>query len=254
MSTATTTVTQNGDSHISIKTLVIPPGPHKPSVPKPSASSSMSTNSTTTIRLLYNRATHAFLHRDISLTYSLLEAAFAILHPPMMSASDALTDDRRKWDILRITLESTVHSSRFSQKEAAALPESLRASLSETPHTLVTNFYKRSLSLFTPTDFIASGINAAHIPAQVLATLVLASIKLECPDFARIMIDDWLSRREPAIGAVDDGMEPEDGYVKIIDLYCLHVLPRLNQWDYVFEFLEYESELSAKTREVRKHI
>ena len=254
MSTATATITQNGNSNISIKTFVIPPSPQKPPASKPSPSPSMSTNSTATIRLLYNRATRAFLRRDILLTYSLLEAAFAILQPPTTSTPDALTDDRRKWDILRITLESTVYASNFSQTETATFPESLRASLSEAPPTLTSKFYKRSLSLFTPTDSIASGLNAAHIPTQVLATLVLASLKLECPDFARVMVDDWLGRREPALRSVDDGTEYEDGYAKIMDLYCLHVLPKLSQWDYVFEFLEYESELSAKTREVRKHV
>ena len=110
-----------------------------------------------------------------------------------------------------------------SQTKTAKLPEYLPASLSGTPHTLVTNFYKCSLSLC-----IALGLNATH-PSQVLATLVLASLTLECPDFARIMIDDWLDRRKLSLRAVDDGTEPKGGYVKIIDLYCLRVLPRLNQ-------------------------
>ncbi|KXN84773.1 hypothetical protein AN958_12200 [Leucoagaricus sp. SymC.cos] len=63
------------------------------------------------------------------------------------------------------------------------------------------------------------------------------------------MVEDWLARRDPTLGAVDDGTEHEDGYAKILDLYCLQVLPKLNQWDYAFEFLEYESELSPKSRE-----
>ncbi|KAJ3565206.1 hypothetical protein NP233_g7779 [Leucocoprinus birnbaumii] len=252
MPTTTATITQNGSAHnISIKTVVIPPGLQKPSIlsPQPLPSSSMSPGSSATIRPLYSRATRAFLHRDVRLTYSLLEAAFAILQPPPTSAQDAFADDRRKWDILRITLESTVYTSNPSQAEKAALPDSLLAILSETPHTLSSKFYSRSLALFTPTDSVVSGPNAAYIPPQVLATLVLASLKLECSEFGRVMIEDWLARRDPTLGTVDGGTEHEEGYAKIMDLYCLHILPKLEQWDYAFEFLEYESELSVKTRE-----
>lgn len=91
------------------------------------------------------------------------------------------------------------------------------------------------------------GPNAAYIPPQVLATLVLASLRVECPDLGRVIIEDWLARRDPIPISVDEGT---DGYAKILDLYCLHVLPKLQQWDYAFEFLEYESELSPKTRGV----
>jgi hypothetical protein len=186
------------------------------------------------------------------LTYTLLEAAFAIIQPPPTSAPDTLADDRRKWDILRITLESTVYASNPSQSEKSALPDPLLTSLSETPHALISKFYNRSLTLFTPADSLVSGPNAAHIPPQVLATLVLASLKVECPDFGRIMVEDWLARRDPTFRVVDDGAEHEDGYAKILDLYCMHVLPKLGQLDYAFEFLEYESELSPQAREVWK--
>lgn len=184
------------------------------------------------------------------LTHTLLEAAFVILQPPPTSSPDIFVDDRRKWDILRITLESTVYASGPSQSEKAALPDSLRASLSETPHTLISKFYNRSLSLFTPTDSVTPTPNTVYLPPQVLATLVLASLKVECPDFGRSMVEDWLARRDPPPTSTDEAADHEDGYAKILDLYCLHVLPKLQQWDYAFEFLEYESELLPKTREV----
>lgn len=41
-----------------------------------------------------------------------------------------------------------------------------------------------------------------------------------------------------------------DGYDKVLELYCLHILPKLDQWDYTEEFLEYESELPVQRREV----
>jgi hypothetical protein len=250
MPTTTTTVTHNGSTHVSLKAMVIPPGSHKSSPLSSLQPQAMSSGTTATIRPLYNRATRAFLHRDTRLTHTLLEAAFAILHPPLTSALDSFVDDRRKWDILRITLESTVYASNPSQAEQAVLPDSLKTNLSETPHVLISKLYNRSLSLFTPADSVVSSLNPAYLPSQVLATLVLASLKVECPDFGRIMIEDWLARRDPAVVTLDDESEHESGYSKILDLYCLHVLPKLQQWDYALEFLEYESELSPRSREV----
>jgi hypothetical protein len=143
-----------------------------------------------------------------------------------------------------------VYVSPPAQAEKAALPNSLLLLLSETPHTLISKFYARSLALFTPTNSVMPGASAGYIPSQVLATLVLASLKVDCPDQGRVMIEDWLARREPSLTIPDDGQE--DGYAKIMDLYCLHVLPKLQQWDYAFEFLEYESELETVMREVRQ--
>ncbi|KAF7771597.1 hypothetical protein Agabi119p4_5908 [Agaricus bisporus var. burnettii] len=245
----TTTATVTHSTHVSLKAMVIPPGAHKPSTLPSLQPPPMSSGTTATMRPLYNRATRAFLHRDTRLTYTLLEAAFANLHPPLTSVCDSFADDRRKWDILRITLESTVYASNPSQTEQSALPDPLRSSLSETPHVLISNLYNRSLSLFTPTDSVISSPSPAYLPSQVLATLVLASLKVECPDFGRVMIEDWLARRDPAIMAMDGESEHESGYSKILDLYCLHVLPKLQQWEYALEFLEYESELSSKTRD-----
>lgn len=205
-----------------------------------------STNAT--LRSLYNRAARAFVYRDITLTYSLLQSAFAILKPPK-TAPDFLSDQRRKWDILRITLESTLYTSPPSSTEA--LPESLRSMLSESPQALATSIYSRSLSLFTPNTGIAqkTTLNAAYLPSPVLTTLVYSSLKIDAPDVGRVVIEDWLACREP-----NYSLEPQesegDGYAKVLDLYCLQVLPKLEQWDYAKEFLDYESELPTQHREV----
>ncbi|KAF8910595.1 hypothetical protein CPB84DRAFT_1842588 [Gymnopilus junonius] len=200
------------------------------------------------LRSLYNRAARAFVLRDIYLTHSLLRSAFDLLSPPS-SGSDSLAELRRKWDVLRITFESTLYASPPSSSES--LPESLRAILSESPHNLVTSIYNRSLSLFTPYADNAQKtiLNAAYLPIQVLTTLIYSSIKLNAPDVGRLIIEDWLARREPHY-SLDGQIVPElDDYVKVLDLYCLHILPRLELWDYAKEFLEYESEMPSLRRE-----
>ena len=60
------------------------------------------------------------------------------------------------------------------------------------------------------------------------------------------MIEDWLARR----GQFDDSLEDGEGYEKVLDIYSLHVLPRLEQWDYAREFLQYENQLPLERRKV----
>lgn len=61
------------------------------------------------------------------------------------------------------------------------------------------------------------------------------------------MIEDWLAQRE----LVDHVRNDVEGYEKVLDLFCLHVLPRLHDWEYARDFLEYESVLASTTRTVR---
>lgn len=202
-----------------------------------------------TLRSLYNRAARAFLLRDVVQTHSLLISAFAILAPPTLATPDALVAHRRKWDILRITLETTVYSS--PPPETDKLPLELREILTMSPQLLLGKLHARSLALFTPTPTHTP--TSAYLPSQVLITLVLSSMKLDCPEVGRGLIEDWLARRgqgEQVVGEEGEG----DGYGKVLDMYCLHVLPRLEEWDYAREFLVYEGELPPHTREVSRPI
>lgn len=103
--------------------------------------------------------------------------------------------------------------------------------------------------LFTPTS--QSSSNSAYLPSQVLITLLCSSLKVDCPDVGRAMVEDWLARRESCY--LSNDCPDDDGYEKVLELYCLHVLPRLEQWDYAKEFLQYEGELLVNRREVRTY-
>lgn len=212
-------------------------------------STSPTSTTAATLRSLYSRAARAFLVRDISLTHSLIESAFSLIQPPNV-IPDLLLDQRRKWDILRITLESTVYSSPPTSQYP--LPRSLQEILVESPQTLLTSSYTRSLALFTPDSGVLqkSKANAIYLPPQVLITLVHSSLRIDCADVGRVMIEDWLSRRE--IPTLSTGGAKDDGYEKILELYCLQILPKLDQWDYAQEFLKYEGELLVDVREVRR--
>jgi hypothetical protein len=64
------------------------------------------------------------------------------------------------------------------------------------------------------------------------------------------MIEHWFAKR----GQFDESPEDGEGYEKVLDMYCLHVLPRIEEWDYAREFLQYESELPQERRKVSDFI
>ena len=221
-----------------------------------STSSSSTTSTEATLRSLYSRATKSFLNRDIPQTHVLITSAFQLIPPPPSANTDPdrqLGVWRRKWDILRLTLETTVYSTPPS--EAEELPSSIRANLMLSPQSLLASLYTRSLKFFTPkaegsdADMgTQRSLSSRYLPPQVVVTLILASLKLNAPDVGKGMVEDWLSGRG---GPGEDGLGGDDSYEKIIELYCLHLLPRLEEWDLAAEFLQYEGELDAAKKQVR---
>jgi hypothetical protein len=114
---------------------------------------------------------------------------------------------------------------------------------------MIASFYTRSLALFTPAPINSpypKQPDAAFLPSQILITLVLSSLKLGCPFVGRGILEEWLARR----GQYDDVEPAGEGYEKVIEIYCLQLLPQLEQWDYAREFLQYENELPPERREV----
>lgn len=214
--------------------------------PPPPASASAAA----TLRSLYPRAARAFLQRDVALTHSLLTSAFSLISPPALlaTAKDALFSHRRKWDILRITFETTLYASPPSTHDPESLPSALRANLMLTPEPLIATLHGRSLQLFTPSN-PPQKATSAFLPGQILVTLVLASLKLDCPEVGRSMIEDWLAKHGQEVDADDP-----KAYAKVLELYCLHVLPRLQDWEYAEDFLTYERELPHNVRQVRLFI
>ncbi|KAH7884405.1 WD40-repeat-containing domain protein [Phlebopus sp. FC_14] len=193
-----------------------------------------------TLQSLYSRATRAFLHRDIVLTTTLIESAFTMLQSPPTPTPDPLDPHRRKWDILRITLESTIYS---SHPERDTLPASLRETLLLSPQSFVATAHARSLALFTP-SLLPRKPTSAFLPHQVLITLVASSIKVECPTVGKELVEDWLANR----GQYEFVISTGEAYERVLELYCLRILPLLEEWDYAKEILLYERELSSEKK------
>jgi len=203
----------------------------------------------TTLRPLYTRAVRAFLHRDIVLTHSLLTSAFALITPPSTPAPDSLSEHRRKWDVLRITLDVTVYTS--PPPDSASIPTALRSNALLSAAALLATLHTRSLRLFAPADG-PSTRNPAFLPAQVLVTLALSSAKIGCPASGRGIIEEWLACRASNTPAANTAVvTADDGYEKVLEVYILNILPALGEWTYAKQFLGYETELPVQSREVR---
>ncbi|KAF8318481.1 hypothetical protein DL93DRAFT_394445 [Clavulina sp. PMI_390] len=219
------------------------------------------------VKSLYAPAARAFVQRDVALTHTLMEAAFAILnaHPIQLAAAqDSSVNLRRKWDVLRITLETTVYTSAsptFTPGSSSAdapispdkLPASLRSILSTSPPDLVDSLVQRSLTLWAPQGYASA---PSFLPVSIISALAFAAIKLDCAPAGRSLIETWLAQRGEVVANPDTLISPlvditAEGYEKILDVYCLQILPRLGEWDYAMEFLKYEPELPI---DKRKHI
>ncbi|KAJ3854182.1 hypothetical protein EV368DRAFT_80830 [Lentinula lateritia] len=216
---------------------------------------------------VYHRAARAFLNRNVALTHELLETGFKSLEGAGLN-----TTYLWKWDILRITFDTMRYTSPPSSS-ASHIPF-MSEILSKPPQSFVEDMYTRSLNLFQQSENNAT----AALPAQVLSTLVYSSLKVDAPDIGRRMIEDWLASRGDTTdlslswtststslteNSMSDGYDADgsvngdspvdvgsvkgsDGYAQILELYCLQVLPKLGQWEYAMEFLEYESELELE--------
>lgn len=195
-----------------------------------------------TLQSLYNRAARAFLHHDVVLAETLVTSAFTILQPPILPAPDTLGPHRRKWDILRITHETTVYT---CPSKPGTLPSALRETLLLSPQSFVVTAHTRSLSLFAPSS-LPRKPTSAFLPHQVLITLMASSLKVNCPAVGREIAEDWLANRDQ----YDHVSSTGEAYEKVLELYCLHILPKLEEWDYVKEFLQYEIELPHQKRTV----
>ncbi|KAG9121828.1 hypothetical protein FRC07_002054 [Ceratobasidium sp. 392] len=243
----------------------------------------------TKLRTSYSNAARAFLHHRTDEAHILVEEAFEILNPPPSHQPDQLSSHRRKWDILRITLETTLYTTPADGSVAASKRNKLLQSMAQSsvskftglnewsaprsparsthhplsspsieepsllsPPSLLGTLHTRSSILFAPSSDRPS---SRYLPAAVLVALVLASLKLDCPQVGRGMIEDWLANRDSLGPGVDDEgfgeakSEEREGYEKVVEVYCLHVLPRLNEWDYAKDFLDSEMEMTPAKRQ-----
>jgi hypothetical protein len=218
-----------------------------------------------TLRNLYEKAKHAFLQRDLLGAERSLTLAFAQLPPPPLSLNsntdkrdpDGLDSQRRKWDVLRITLWTTLFMSKDTS--SSSLEKKTNCPIHLGPIQFLEKLYSNSIRLFTPSSSTDPSSNDAggivHVPDQVVFLLVVSALKLDQVRLAKEWIEDWLVRRDPTVPpttttTTDGNVKEMTSYEKVVDVYVLHVLPRLGLWDDATEFLRYEAEMNEYTKQV----
>lgn len=214
-----------------------------------------------TLRVLYERAKHAFLQRDLLVANELLTQAFSQLGPPTLSYgpsaetdADSLDSQRRKWDILRITLHTTLYTLQSSDQRLTSTnstPASHFTQASLPPYQFLQGLHSQSLTLFNPQNTLPS---IGKVPDQVVLLLVVSAVKLGEVQLAKEWVEDWLVRRDTSgmssNTTTTEGVATPTSYERIVDVYILHVLPRLGLWDDATEFMRYESEMNEVAKEV----
>jgi len=148
-------------------------------------------------RSLYHRATTAFVKKEFSVAYEILESGLGILEP----VTDAEGIDwRTKWDILRVTIEALCYASPSLLHPGS----SLETLLNETPASLVEKMWMRSIELFELED-------EEGLPARVAVTVVMAGLKVSSKEMSRRIAEEWLARNT-------------EGRRRMEEVYCVEVL------------------------------
>lgn len=130
-------------------------------------------------------------------------------------------------------------------EDSASIPAPLRSNAMLSGASLISTLHARSVQFFTP--YSLSNHDAAYLPGPVVVTLATASVKVNAPAVGRSIVEEWLARRGQV---VSPGAPGDEGYEKVLDVYCTSILPALDEWEYAAEFLHYESEMDREVKQV----
>ncbi|KAL1915971.1 uncharacterized protein VTP21DRAFT_6359 [Calcarisporiella thermophila] len=90
----------------------------------------------------------------------------------------------------------------------------------------------------------------SFIDSELVVVCVLLSLNENVPVVGREIVEAWLaSLPDEEMEKMENGQERE-GYEKIVELFVLHVLARLEEWDYAKEFLHYNEVISPDKKKV----
>ncbi|KAG0252585.1 hypothetical protein DFQ27_007961 [Actinomortierella ambigua] len=269
-----------------------------PQSPKSAAAAAMvvSTDSTTTngsasplthILMLYQKATSAFLLRQLSVAFSTCLEAQELLSRTNLDYGLDLSDNlntrrsylvlKQKLWILHVSVFGAMLSERHQAEQQGlgiihttttttatnATSGGGRKRLSgssakDNPEKLVKDLWRRLVE-----DY--GGVEG-DIDGQVVVPFVVLCINQKLLLLARQIIEAYLSTMpegllihlEAAAGALTPAADPKDPlmttYERLAELYLIHVLAKLGEWDYARQFLSYNTIISVSSKKAYSRI
>jgi hypothetical protein len=210
---------------------------------------------------IYQEATRAFLLREHLAAYDALLKLLATLParsanaPKWYERSQNIKPGEReveRWRTKGVKLAITYYAALHHSNPALnVVPADLGELLSPSSATVALD---KGLSLCI-SQFADQGSGLDSVPATMVATLALASLKLgpEAVSHAKKIIEDWLSSlplqlEVDMVGGRAEGVAED--YQKVIELYVGEILAREGEWEMASMFLETEPIMSSKRKEV----
>ncbi|KAG0246360.1 hypothetical protein BGX31_002661 [Mortierella sp. GBA43] len=222
----------------------------------------------TQIVLLYHKATHTFLLRQLASAYSSSLEALELLVKTNrnhgldrgeISTQRSYFILKQKLWILNITIFGAMLADRaedehqHGQQGRGLFRRRLRGSSKESPEKLVEDLWRRLVE-----DY---GGLEGDVDGQVMVALVLLCANQKMYTLARQITEAYLAtipdgmmiHLETAAGAltsVERGNKDPlmTGYERLVELYVVHVLAKLNEWDSARQFVEYNTVLSDSAK------
>ncbi|KAF9285912.1 hypothetical protein BGZ68_003397 [Mortierella alpina] len=258
-----------------------------------SSSGELSPNSSsngplTQILVLYHKATSTFLLRQLASAYSVsLEALELLSRTNQDYGLDQSPNisTRRSFFVLKQKLwilHATIFGAMLTDRATAAASETTAGGASSTARSLVHGVRKRvsgSTAKDSPEKLVKDlcrrivedyGGLEGDVDGQVMVPLVLLCINQKLFALGRQIVEAYLAtipegmliHLETAAGVAlapagpgSNGKDPlMTNYERLVELYLIHVLAKLGEWDYAAEFLQYNSVLSETSKKTYSKI
>ncbi|KAG0222516.1 hypothetical protein BGW42_006157 [Actinomortierella wolfii] len=229
----------------------------------------------THILALYQKATSAFLLRQLSVGFSTcLEAQELLLRTNQdygLDRSDNLNTRRsylvlkQKLWILHASIFGAMLSERHQAEQQGLGIHTTKgkkrlsgSSGKDNPEKLVKDLWRRLVE-----DY--GGIEG-DVDGQVVVPFVVLCINQKLLTLARQITEAYLSTMpegllihlEAAAGALTTAADPKDPlmttYERLVELYLIHVLAKLGEWDYARQFLSYNTIISSSSKKTYSKI
>ncbi|KAF0415327.1 peroxin 26 [Gigaspora margarita] len=174
------------------------------------------------LNLYYQEARNAFFLRDYDSAYSSCEATISKLPslPLVTECPSTRIIQVKVWN-LYVNLIAALLTER---KQIVTKEIEISNLLEKQPEVICREVYNRVVKVGYDNE-------DGDVPGEVIIACVLLCLNQKCYKIARSIIEDWMAN----IDSRNDSMLKP--YEKIVELYILHVLPKMKDWNAANEFL-----------------